>query len=86
MYCDSISDGLVALGVFDGSLGIVSLVLTIMLEGTQEKIYTIMCTITEFWWIWLIVSIIYKKLSVGINLIHLGVVCSVKEVLMLPDY
>ncbi|CAD8100978.1 unnamed protein product [Paramecium primaurelia] len=79
MYCDSISDGLVALGVFDGSLGIVSLVLTIMLEGTQEKIYTIMCTITEFWWIWLIVSIIYKKLSVG-------VVCSVKEVLMLPDY
>lgn len=34
MYCDSISDGLVALGVFDGSLAIVSLVLTIMLEGT----------------------------------------------------
>lgn len=31
MYCDSIPDGLVALAVFDGSLGIISLVLTLIL-------------------------------------------------------
>lgn len=67
MYCDSISDGLVAAGLIEVILGIVTIVMTLIIDGIQIKIFTAMCAITEIWCLWLVVSIIYRKLSIGIN-------------------